>query len=1332
MQPTPPQNLNPSQYLEEAKAHLETIERGLLDLSGTIQQPESIQEIYNAAQSLNTGAVTHEMETIQQIAQFLEDCFGVMRTASVVSDQHLKELLWRVFNPFKELVEMASKSQEPKEYRQEVEQEVLKGLKPTINEAKKYLKSCIVDDESTMGEFSLENGGFEGAINGEMSMPLTSPWDIDQEKETVATDLTIEESDSQEQAADSDHSIDVEGDLWEGEAIDLEISPTIDRSEEHLEFWNQPKPLSEDDLWSDKDTVIGDENGEDSPEEELSADENEGSSFWEALLTEEENIASDSSSTNEQPTTLELDATEVSAEKETINEESDDSEQWDDLFGELETPEESEESSDEELDDFFSGLEDSETGNEVDSLLTEDDELFGELETAEESEESSDEELDDFFSGLEDSETVSEADSLLTEDDDLFSEVESPEENDSDKEEELDDFFSDAEESETESESDSSQAEEDLFDELEETSQESKSSEEEELDDFFSSLEDSSTGSENEEDFSWLEQSFEPLEDLGAIFEEEEEPTIIQAEDDSLDFLEEYGEYETSIAHPFTEAEAVPGKTSISYYDPMENLEALIDSVAKVETQKPLNQLGLEDYIERSSAETAKASLPYYDSIENLEIVINAAATVEAEETLDVKALEAYIEQPAGQSEPVTASKKEEEDLPAPAGASGRSFEQNMKVPVRLMDHLNNLIGELVVNRNSLEGDQARLRRFLDNLLEQVQNLNDLGGRMQDLYERSLLENSLLAGKSQNGSRQTTTVGGGESENGSSSGDHGEYDPLEMDRFSGFHLLSQEMIESIVRVRESASDIEFLVDEVDEEARVFRQVTTQLQEGFTSARMVAFSQVSDRLPRAIRNVSLKLNKKVKLEVEGKDTLVDKMLLEQLYDPMTHLVNNAITHGIEYPEERKSLGKPETGIIKVQANHQGNQTIITISDDGAGLNPDKIRAKAIQKGLVSEAEANSLPDIDIFDYIFHPGFSTKDKADDFAGRGVGMDVVRSSLNKLRGSININSTRGKGTIFTIGLPLTLSINKALSCQLNQSSIAFPMDGVEDQFEATTEDIEVNQDGERFIRVPSSSTLLPFKHLSELLHYNRTLTRSNFYAEQPESNEISVVVLRSTGTVVAVQVDQVLGQEEIVIKQLSGPAPKPVGVSGATVKSDGSVMAIADVLEVIDLFYGRIRKDVMTSRQVQQEQAAEQEQGDAEPMVLIVDDSITVRELLSMTFSKSGYRVEQARDGKEAWEKLRAGLTCDMMFCDIEMPRMDGLELLSRLKEEERFADLPIGMLTSRGAERHRQMAERLGAKGYFTKPYIEEALLDAAKRMLNGENLLKAKTATGSSV
>jgi chemosensory pili system protein ChpA (sensor histidine kinase/response regulator) len=221
--------------------------------------------------------------------------------------------------------------------------------------------------------------------------------------------------------------------------------------------------------------------------------------------------------------------------------------------------------------------------------------------------------------------------------------------------------------------------------------------------------------------------------------------------------------------------------------------------------------------------------------------------------------------------------------------------------------------------------------------------------------------------------------------------------------------------------------------------------------------------------------------------------------------------------------------------------------------------------------------------------------------------------------------------------------------------------------------------------------------------------------------------VVVLRSANTFIGVQVDQVIGEQEIVIKQLEGPVPKPIGIAGATVLGDGRVMPIADVLELIDLATGRLRGDVSSPlwapsrpEPLQPVDGANQS-AQTEPTVLIVDDSITVRELLSISFSKVGYRVEQARDGQEALEKLRSGLPCDLVFCDIEMPRMDGLELLSRLQQDDYLSQIPVAMLTSRGADRHRQMAIGLGAKGYFSKPYLEEVLLEAADRLLKGEVL-----------
>ncbi len=657
--------------------------------------------------------------------------------------------------------------------------------------------------------------------------------------------------------------------------------------------------------------------------------------------------------------------------------------------------------------------------------------------------------------------------------------------------------------------------------------------------------------------------------------------------------------------------------------------------------------------------------------------------------------------------------------------ASGRAprrtaaaTDQTMRVNVSHLDNLNNLMGELVVNRNSLEQDQEQLRQSLENLLNQVQQLNDVGQRMRDLYERSLLESSLMA------NRQAFALGSSGGGNGGSHATGATFDALEMDRFTGFHTLSQEMIELIVRVREASSDIEMTVDSTDQIARQFRQVTTQLQEGLNKARMVPFSQTADRLPRAVRDISIKCGKEAKLVVEGRDTLIDKMILERLYDPMTHLVNNAITHGIETPEERLAAGKAREGTITVRAFYQGNQTVIYIADNGGGINPAIVKAKALKKGLITSAEAHTMTDIEVYDLLFEPGFSTRDQADDFSGRGVGMDVVRTALADIRGSITIESEVGKGTSFTIRLPLTLSITKALSCINNQARIAFPIDGVEDMFDVPKARVQTDDQGH--MSILWRDTLLPLRPLGDLLKFNRILGRGRVYGGAHDEDMVSIVVLRSASSFIGLQVDQVIGEQEIVIKQLEGPVPKPTGIAGATVLGDGRVMPIADVLELIDMATGRVRREAPTSLWNQPEiEEPEDTTVHTEPTVLIVDDSITVRELLSMSFNKVGYRVEQARDGQEAWEKLRSGLPCDLVFCDIEMPRMDGLELLSRLQKDETLSQVPIAMLTSRGADRHRQMAVELGAKGYFTKPYLEEMLLDAAQRMLKGETMSSLK-------
>ncbi|MEM1426507.1 MAG: chemotaxis protein CheA, partial [Cyanobacteria bacterium P01_H01_bin.130] len=599
----------------------------------------------------------------------------------------------------------------------------------------------------------------------------------------------------------------------------------------------------------------------------------------------------------------------------------------------------------------------------------------------------------------------------------------------------------------------------------------------------------------------------------------------------------------------------------------------------------------LEELLGPADGDASAAKGELFEELEGLLGPTGAPLSADDGDGAGFDDLEALLQGAGDGDEPGKTGTITPEIIPAPQKAAVRApdraknpkkwrFEETIKVPVKTLDTLNNLVGEMVVNRNSLEQSQERLRQSLENLMLRVQQLGDVGQRMQDLYERSLLELSLLASRNSSvGHHHPGSYGAGRpvddtvGTQGDSGGDHrmglGE---LELDRFTPFHTQSQEIIELIVRVRESASDIDFVVEEADQLVRNLRQVSTQIQEGLTKSRMVPFAQTADRLYRAVRNVSDKCGKEVDLVVEGKNTMIDKLIAEQLYDPITHLVNNAITHGIETPKDREKSQKARTGRLVIKALYQGNQTIISVADDGAGIDVNGVRQKAIQKGLITAAAAKSLSEQEVYELLFQPGFTTKEQADDFAGRGVGMDVVRRNIQELRGNIVTDSRVGKGTSFTLRLPLNLSICKALQCLNDHAAIAFPMDGVEDMFTTTQDVVQTNS---REVRcIPWRDRLLPINALSNLLRYNRPFVRSSVYGGGQDENELAMVILRSAGEVVAIEVDQVLGEQEIVIKQPEGPIPKPMGIAGLRVLGDGPVMPIADVLALIDLAPGRDR--------------------------------------------------------------------------------------------------------------------------------------------------------------
>jgi chemotaxis protein histidine kinase CheA/CheY-like chemotaxis protein len=629
------------------------------------------------------------------------------------------------------------------------------------------------------------------------------------------------------------------------------------------------------------------------------------------------------------------------------------------------------------------------------------------------------------------------------------------------------------------------------------------------------------------------------------------------------------------------------------------------------------------------------------------------------------------------------------------APLTGPVVRRTMRVEVRHLDGLSNLVGELVINRNTLENQQIRLRSSLEMLQQRVSKMDRVSRELEEYYDKSVLGIQAPGASSS----PIDSINRGQE----------AFDALEMDRYTAFHTLSQEIMELIVRIKEASSDIEFVVDESDETSRQFRQTSSQLQEGLNQIRMLPLSELVDRLPRAVRDLSINMGKEVELELLGRETLLDKAILEELYDPLTHLTTNALMHGIEPIEERRRLNKKAKGKITVSASHQGNQTIIAVKDDGRGLDARRIRAKAVERGLLSAEQAAVMTDSEVFPLIFLPGFSTVEQVTEIAGRGVGMDVVQNRLNRLRGNVLIDSTPGEGTTFTIRLPLTLSISRAILCRHGQGMIAFPLDSIDEMVELPTNRIKA--EGKRRY-ILWRDRFIPFVPLTELLMYQRPglATSQDFMKEK----EVATVILRGGDAYVAVGVDAFIEEQEIVIKQLKGPVDKPQGLAGVTVLGNGQVMPIADVGELIGMVTGQLP----AVKEIKPYRPTKVVKQPSQPTVLIVDDSITVRELLSMTFVKAGYRVEQARDGQEATEKLKAGLACDMVFCDVEMPRMDGFEFLSQVQKDSRLNHIPVAMLTSRSADKHRQTAYQLGAKGYFTKPYLEEDLLRGAELLLKG--------------
>ncbi|WP_371767067.1 Hpt domain-containing protein [Massilia sp.] len=623
----------------------------------------------------------------------------------------------------------------------------------------------------------------------------------------------------------------------------------------------------------------------------------------------------------------------------------------------------------------------------------------------------------------------------------------------------------------------------------------------------------------------------------------------------------------------------------------------------------------------------------------------------------------APVLQPAAAPEPAA--------LPAAPADEQAARAPLVRVRADILDRLVNQAGEVSITRSKLETQVGTLKGMLAEFSDNLANLRRHLREVEMQAESQIASRLSIAGER-------------------------EFDPLEFDRFTRLQELTRMMAESVNDVGSFHDGLARTVETAADDLAAQSRLTRELQRDLMRVRMVPFASLSERLFRVARQTAKEMDKRVNLDIRGGGVEIDRSVLERMAAPFEHLLRNAIVHGIEPREQRLAAGKPETGELLVQVSQQGNEVEIRFADDGAGLDLDRIRAKAASLGLLAIGE--DVSDQDAAELVFEPGFSTADTLTELAGRGVGMDVVRSEARALGGRVDVETTPGRGAAFVIHLPLTLAVTQVVLVASGPRTHALPAVLVEQVLQVREADLDAAFSAGA-INVHGES--VPLHYLPALLH------EPGGAAGQRSS---PVLVLRSGNTRVAVRVDEVLGNREVVIKNIGPQLARMPGIAGATVLGSGEIVLILDPVQLAG-------QGARPGRAVEMPAPAPAARI---ATIMVVDDSLTVRKVTQRLLEREGYRVLLAKDGVDALEQMQETRP-DLMLVDIEMPRMDGFDLTRHVCGDAATAALPIIMITSRTADKHRNVALGLGVDAYFGKPYQEEALLAAITGLLQARGI-----------
>ncbi|MCE4538345.1 Hpt domain-containing protein [Pelomonas sp. P7] len=599
-----------------------------------------------------------------------------------------------------------------------------------------------------------------------------------------------------------------------------------------------------------------------------------------------------------------------------------------------------------------------------------------------------------------------------------------------------------------------------------------------------------------------------------------------------------------------------------------------------------------------------------------------------------------------------------------------------VRVRGSLLERMATQAGEVSIRRARMESELAQMKGAL---LDLDDNLERLRAQLRELELQAEAQMHIQQEMAQQGGR--------------------EFDPLEFDRYTRFQELTRMLAESVGDVATLQRSLTRNVQTGEDELAAQSRLTRELQDDLLRTRLVEFDSIGERMHRVVRQAARDSSKQVKLEISGGHTELDRSVLERTAGAFEHLLRNSVAHGIEAPEARAASGKDPVGTLRIEVSQQGNEVLLNFSDDGAGLNLARIRERGVQLGLIApDAEPD---DAQLKRLIFAPGFSTASQVTELSGRGIGMDVVRAEVGTLGGSIETTSTSGQGTSFLLRLPLTTALTQIVLLKSGDQIVAVPAALMESVQRVPAEAVEAAYASGK---LQHRNTELPFYWLGGLLGQ---AGRGHVHGRHAP-----VVLVRSAQAALALHVDEVVGNQEVVVKNLGAQLNRVPGLAGISLLASGEVALIYNVVALAD-WYGVDARARLAAAQAQAQShepaAPVAEEVPQAPLVMVVDDSLTVRRVTQRLLERVGLRVMLAKDGLDAMERLSGDELPAVVLSDIEMPRMDGFDLVRNMRADSRLAALPVIMITSRIAQKHRDYAAQLGVDHYLGKPYDEEQLL-----------------------